>query len=120
MLPKTTYGINGVVAVLVFARFAIAAVMMMVFFKKARQSLSDSKVWQDGIILGVLMYAAYLSQMIGLDDIDPSVSAFLTSSMSCSLRLFHQHIILDCPLKLCLLEYHWPLLVQDLFKDLLI
>ena len=75
---KTTYGINGVVAVLVFARFAIAAVMMMVF-KKARQSLSDSKVWQDGIILGVLMYAAYLSQMIGLDDIDPSVSAFLTS-----------------------------------------
>ena len=76
---KTTYGINGVVAVLVFARFAIAAVMMMVFFKKARQSLSDSKVWQDGVILGVLMYAAYLSQMIGLDDIDPSVSAFLTS-----------------------------------------
>lgn len=78
-VEKTTYGINGVVAVLVFARFAIAAIMMIVFFKKARDSLSDSKVWQDGIILGVLMYAAYLSQMIGLDDIDPSVSAFLTS-----------------------------------------
>ena len=96
---KTTYGINGVVAVLVFARFAIAAVMMMVFFKS--KTVSQRLKGLHGLILGVLMYAAYLSQMIGLDDIDPSVSVFLTSLILCSLRLFHQHIILDCPLKLC-------------------
>ena len=53
--------------------------MMLIFFKKARESLNDKQIWQDGLILGVLMFIAYLSQMIGLDDIDPSVSAFLTS-----------------------------------------
>ena len=76
---KSSLGTNGVVAVLVFARFAIAALMMLIFFNKARQSLSDKKIWQDGVVLGVLMFVAYLSQMIGLDNIDPSVSAFLTS-----------------------------------------
>ena len=76
---KTSLGTNGVVAVLVFARFAIAALMMLIFFNKARQSLSDKQIWQDGVVLGALMFVAYLSQMIGLDNIDPSVSAFLTS-----------------------------------------
>ena len=76
---KSAFGTNGVVATLVFARFAIAAIMMLLFFKKARTSLADKQIWQDGLILGTLMYLAYLSQMIGLDDIDPSVSAFLTS-----------------------------------------
>ena len=76
---KAEIGTNGVVAVLVFARFAIAAIMMLVFFKKARTSLSNVQIWKDGVVLGVLMFIAYLSQMIGLDDIDPSVSAFLTS-----------------------------------------
>ena len=76
---KAALGTNGVVATLVFARFAIAAIMMLLFFKKARTSLGDKQIWQDGFILGTLMFIAYLSQMIGLDDIDPSVSAFLTS-----------------------------------------
>ena len=76
---KAALGTNGVVATLVFARFAIAAIMMLLFFKKARTSLGDKQIWQDGFILGILMFIAYLSQMIGLDDIDPSVSAFLTS-----------------------------------------
>ena len=76
---KSELGVNGVVATLVFARFAIAALMMLIFFKKARASLNNKQIWQDGLILGVLMFIAYLSQMIGLDDIDPSVSAFLTS-----------------------------------------
>tara|TARA_B100001248_G_scaffold257558_1_gene240311 strand:+ start:616 stop:1578 length:963 start_codon:yes stop_codon:yes gene_type:complete len=76
---KTMLGTNGVVASLVFARFAIAGLMMLLFFAKARQALVDKQAWLDGLILGVLMFIAYLSQMIGLDDIDPSVSAFLTS-----------------------------------------
>ena len=76
---KSAFGTNGVVATLVFARFAIAAIMMLLFFKKARTSLGDKQIWLDGLILGTLMFLAYPSQMIGLDDIDPSVSAFLTS-----------------------------------------
>ncbi len=76
---KSELGTNGVVATLVFARFAIAALLMLLFFKQARASLSDKQIWQDGLILGILMFVAYLSQMIGLDDIDPSTSAFLTS-----------------------------------------
>tara|TARA_B100001250_G_C19804842_1_gene792795 strand:+ start:1935 stop:2927 length:993 start_codon:yes stop_codon:yes gene_type:complete len=78
-VEKSQLGTNGVVATLVFARFAIAAILMLLFFQKARDSLSNKQVWQDGLILGLLMFIAYLSQMIGLDDIDPSVSAFLTS-----------------------------------------
>ena len=76
---KELLGTDGVVASLVFARFAIAAAMMLIFFRKARESLTDKQIWLDGLILGTLMFVAYLSQMIGLDDIDPSVSAFLTS-----------------------------------------
>ena len=37
---KATLGTNGVVAVLVFARFAIAALLMLIFFRKARSSLT--------------------------------------------------------------------------------
>ena len=76
---KDLLGTNGVVAALVFARFAIAAVLMLIFFPKARSSLISKQIWLDGLVLGVLMFIAYLSQMIGLDDINPSVSAFLTS-----------------------------------------
>ena len=76
---KTEFGKNGVVAVLVAARFAIAAFVMLVFFPKARSALSNKELWKDGVLLGLLMFFAYVSQMVGLDDIDPSVSAFLTS-----------------------------------------
>ena len=47
---KAEIGTNGVVAVLVFARFAIAAIMMLVFFKKARTSLSNVQIWKDGVV----------------------------------------------------------------------
>ena len=78
-LEKVQYGKNGVVATLVAARFAIASIVMLAFFSKARLALRDKAMWKDGILLGVLMFLAYFSQMVGLDDIDPSVSAFLTS-----------------------------------------
>ena len=76
---KELLGTNGVVAALVFARFAIAAVLMLVFFPKARSSLTSKQIWLDGLILGVLMFVAYLSQLMGLDDRHPSVSAFITT-----------------------------------------
>ena len=76
---KEMLGTNGVVSSLVLARFAIAAAMMLIFFRRARTSLTDRQIWLDGLVLGSLMFVAYLTQMIGLDEIDPSVSAFLTS-----------------------------------------
>ena len=76
---KLEFGKNGVVATLVAARFAIASVVMLTFFPRARIALADKKMWKDGLLLGILMFLDYFSQMVGLDDIDPSVSAFLTS-----------------------------------------
>ena len=100
---KATLGTNGVVAVLVFARFAIAALLMLIFFRKARSSLTDRRIWLDGIILGGLMFLAYLSQMIGLDDINPSVSAFLTSLYVVFTALISSAYNLRLPTKIMLL-----------------
>ena len=74
-----TYGSNRVVGVLVAARFAIAAIVMFVFFSKGRAALRDSEQWRGGAILGGLMLIGFVTQMIGLDEINPAVSAFLTS-----------------------------------------
>ena len=100
---KATLGTNGVVAVLVFARFAIAALLMLIFFRKARSSLTDRRIWLDGIMLGGLMFLAYLSQMIGLDDINPSVSAFLPSLYVVFTALISSAYNLRLPTKIMLL-----------------
>lgn len=74
-----TYGSNKVVGVLVAARFAIAAVVMFAFFPKARAALRQPEQWKGGAVLGGLMLVGFVTQMIGLDEINPAVSAFLTS-----------------------------------------
>jgi drug/metabolite transporter (DMT)-like permease len=74
-----TYGSNRVVGVLVAARFAIAALVMVAFFPKARAALTTSEQWKGGAVLGGLMLVGFVTQMIGLDEINPAVSAFLTS-----------------------------------------
>tara|TARA_Y100000766_G_scaffold17647_1_gene12464 strand:+ start:22248 stop:23246 length:999 start_codon:yes stop_codon:yes gene_type:complete len=73
------YGRFEVVAVLVAARFAVAALAMLLFFPKARAALMDAEQWRGGLILGSIMLVGFVTQMIGLEDISPSVSAFLTS-----------------------------------------
>lgn len=73
------YGRFEVVAVLVAARFAVAALAMLLFFPKARAALSEVEQWRGGLILGSIMLVGFVTQMIGLEDISPSVSAFLTS-----------------------------------------
>ncbi len=73
------YGSNRVVGVLVAARFAIAALVMVVFFPKARAALRDKEQWKGGALLGGVMLVGFVTQMIGLDEINPAVSAFLTS-----------------------------------------
>ena len=74
-----TYGSNRVVGVLVAARFAIAAIVMFAFFPKARAALREVEQWKGGAVLGGLMLIGFVTQMIGLDEINPAVSAFLTS-----------------------------------------
>ena len=78
-LEIETYGSNKVVGVLVAARFAIAAVVMFAFFPKARAALRQPEQWKGGAVLGGLMLVGFVTQMIGLDEINPAVSAFLTS-----------------------------------------
>jgi len=73
------YGSNRVVGVLVAARFAIAALVMVIFFPKARAALGDKEQWKGGALLGGVMLVGFVTQMIGLDEINPAVSAFLTS-----------------------------------------
>ncbi len=73
------YGSNRVVGVLVAARFAIAALVMVVFFPRARAALGDKEQWKGGALLGGVMLVGFVTQMIGLDEINPAVSAFLTS-----------------------------------------
>lgn len=68
-----------IVALLVAARFIVAAVVMFAAFSKARPALRQSEQWKGGLILGSIMLVGFVTQMIGLDDITPSVSAFLTS-----------------------------------------
>ena len=73
------YGQFQVVAVLVAARFAVAALAMVLIFPKARAALNQREQWRGGFILGGIMLVGFVTQMIGLEEISPSVSAFLTS-----------------------------------------
>lgn len=68
-----------VVAILVAARFAVAAIAMLLLFPKARAALKHPEQWRGGLVLGGIMLVGFVTQMIGLEDISPSVSAFLTS-----------------------------------------
>ena len=61
---KAQLGTNGVIATLVFARFAIAAMLMLTFFRKARTSLVSKQTWQDGLILGSLMFMVFLNMVL--------------------------------------------------------
>jgi len=69
----------GVVGTMVAARFFIALILLGVLSKKARTGLASKDNWIGGLILGSLMLAGFVLQMIGIDSVSPSVSAFLTS-----------------------------------------
>ena len=75
----TQYSTTAVVGVIVSARFFIAFVALIPFSSTARAALSSKEDWEGGLILGGLMLAGFVLQMIGIDSVTPSVSAFLTS-----------------------------------------
>ena len=73
------YGRTPVVAALVGGRFFIAFVALFIISKEARSSLQSPELWKGGSILGGILLVGFITQMIGLDSITPSTSAFLTS-----------------------------------------
>ena len=73
------YSTTAVVGVIVSARFFIAFVALLPFSSTARAALISKEDWQGGLILGGLMLAGFVLQMIGIESVSPSVSAFLTS-----------------------------------------
>ena len=75
----TEYSTAGVVGVIVAARFFIAFVALLPFSSTARAALTSKEDWKGGLILGGLMLAGFVLQMIGIESVNPSVSAFLTS-----------------------------------------
>ena len=75
----TQYTTAGVVGVIVCSRFLIAFVALLPFSSEARRALSSKEDWKGGLILGGLMLVGFVVQMIGINSLNPSVSAFLTS-----------------------------------------
>ena len=73
------YGTFSVVAYLVALRFLIAMVLVAAVFPKTWNGLTSLPIWKGGGILGSLMLVGFVSQMIALNEINPSTSAFLTS-----------------------------------------
>ena len=73
------YSKAGVVGVIVATRFLIAFVALLPFSSRARAALTSKEDWKGGLILGSLMLAGFVLQMIGIESVTPSVSAFLTS-----------------------------------------
>lgn len=73
------YGTFPVVAFLVALRFLIAMALVAAVFPKTWQGLTSIQIWKGGAVLGSLMLVGFVSQMVALNDINPSTSAFLTS-----------------------------------------
>ena len=75
----SAYSAAGVAGVIVCFRFLIAFIALLPFSSVARTALTSKEDWKGGLILGGLMLAGFVLQMIGINSVDPSVSAFLTS-----------------------------------------
>lgn len=63
-------------------RFGISMAILLVFVPSSRKALGGSAtnaVWGGGAWLGVLLVVGFILQMIGLGEVTPAVSAFLTS-----------------------------------------
>jgi len=74
-----TYSLAGVVGIIVASRFLIAFIALLPFSSRARKALTSKEDWKGGLVLGGLMLVGFVLQMIGIDSVTPSVSAFLTS-----------------------------------------
>lgn len=70
---------NDAAIFFVLMRFLIASALLPLVLSEARKGLLSISNWKAGFLLGVLIWGGFLLQMIGLTDVTPAVSAFLTS-----------------------------------------
>jgi drug/metabolite transporter (DMT)-like permease len=70
---------DDVVVFFVMMRFVLAAGLLVLVFPRARAGLANKEVWKGGAWLGLIVWGGFLLQMLGLTDVTPAVSAFLTS-----------------------------------------
>ena len=70
---------NQVAIFFVMMRFVIAGFFLLVLIPKTWSGLKEIEVWKGGLILGVIVWGGFILQMLGLTDVTPAVSAFLTS-----------------------------------------
>ena len=70
---------NDAAIFFVLMRFLIASALLPLVLGEARKGLLSISNWKAGSLLGVLIWGGFLLQMIGLTDVTPAVSAFLTS-----------------------------------------
>jgi drug/metabolite transporter (DMT)-like permease len=66
------------VALFTLVRFGLAALCVPAFIPAGRRVRSRA-VWTGGFWLGLLLFAGFVLQMLGLGEVTPAVSAFLTS-----------------------------------------
>jgi drug/metabolite transporter (DMT)-like permease len=67
------------VFIYIAVRFALAAVVMAIFFRQALRGLTRGAVWA-GAQIGFFMFAGYAFQTTGLQFTSPSKAAFITGS----------------------------------------
>ena len=60
-------------------RFLIGSVFTIVLLRSSRSGFNDPGVWRGGFSLGLILILGFLIQMVGLTNVTPAVSAFLTS-----------------------------------------
>lgn len=70
---------NHVAIFFVMMRFVIAGIFLLLLVPKTWAGIRDTEVWKGGLLLGVIVWGGFLLQMLGLTDVTPAVSAFLTS-----------------------------------------
>ena len=70
---------NHVAIFFVMMRFVIAGFFLLILIPKTWSGLKEIEVWKGGLILGIIVWGGFILQMLGLTDVTPAVSAFLTS-----------------------------------------
>ena len=71
--------VAATIGLFVAFRFGLVAILLPIVVPATRRGLKAEGVWRDGMILAAFLLGGFVLQMIGLDEVSPAVSAFLTS-----------------------------------------
>jgi|GEM_PF-58777 len=71
--------VGATIGLFVAFRFGLVSLLLPIVVPATRRGLKADGVWRDGMILAAFLLGGFLLQMIGLDEVSPAVSAFLTS-----------------------------------------